>query len=255
MANVDTLPDWLAADQPWLAGQPNMNPWPDGAGRILAHLGGWADRYTKALGTTPPPDLPRGLWACWAHHWKTAIETTGGPADGWAVAAEIEAGTGRRGRGQLGGNVIRDVVLAHAMLAHDNNAIRRFESEYKDPIVRQVVAVRRFARDDTDWWNELLAELVGAHRKDRPGRLARFNGRSGLVPWVVTVAVRYLCDRKDGRSHASSSECATRMRLKSVNIALMPVNGTTTAAVRRLRRHPCCSGCAAILRLRCMDVS
>ena len=102
--------------------------------------------------------------------------------------------------------MIRDVVLAHAMLAHDNNAIRRFESEYKDPIVRQVVAVRRFARDDTDWWNELLAELVGAHRKDRPGRLARFNGRSGLVPWVVTVAVRYLCDRKDGRSHASLTD-------------------------------------------------
>jgi RNA polymerase sigma factor (sigma-70 family) len=201
MTNVSTLPDWLAADQSWLSEQPGTNPWPEAAARILARLDEWTDCYTREIGAPRPPTeaFARGLWACWAHHWRTAIEVTAGPADGWAVAAEIESGTGRRGRGQLGGNVIRDVVLAHAMLLHDNPAIARFESAYKDPIVRQVVAVRRFARDDMDWWNELLAELVGASRKDRPGRLTRFNGRSGLVPWVVTVAVRFLCDRKAER--------------------------------------------------------
>src|SRR5262249_1713188 len=156
----------------------------------------------------PTDAFARGLWTCWAHHWRTAIEVTGRPADGWAVAAEIEAGTGRRGRGQLGGNVIRGVGLAQAMLRPDNTAITRFESDYKEPVVREVVAVRRFARDDMDWWNELLAELVGASRKDRPGRLSRFNGRSGLVPWVVTVAVRFICDRKGERVYAGITEDA-----------------------------------------------
>lgn len=208
MTNVATAPDWLAADQSWLTRQPGTYPWPDAAARILARLEVWAAHYARDLGTTRPPgdDPARGLWACWAHHWRTAVEVANGPCDGWAVAAEIEAGTGRRGRGHLGGNVIRDVVLAHAMLRHDNAAVARFDAEYKDGIVRQVVAVRRFARGDQDWWNELLAELVGAARKDRPGRLTRYNGRSGLVPWVVTVAVRFLCDRKEDRVHAGITE-------------------------------------------------
>jgi DNA-directed RNA polymerase specialized sigma24 family protein len=208
MTHVATVPDWLAADQSWLTEQPGGNPWPDAAARILARLDAWADHYARELGTARPPgdDTPRGLWACWAHHWRTAVEVAGKPVDGSDVAAEIERGAGRRGRGQLGGNVICDVVLARAMLHHDNPAIARFEADYKDGIVRQVVAVRRFARGDQDWWNELLAELVGAARKDRPGRLTRYNGRSGLVPWVVTVAVRFLCDRKGDKPYTGIAE-------------------------------------------------
>jgi RNA polymerase sigma factor (sigma-70 family) len=210
MTNVSTLPDWLAADQSWLTHQPGTTPWPDAAARILARLDGWTTRYTRDLGAPRPPteDFARAIWTCWAHHWRTAVEVTGGPADGWAVATEIESGTGRRGRGQLGGNVIRDVVLARAMTLHDNTAIARFEADYKGPIVRQVVAVRRFARHEEDWWNELLAELVGATGKDRPARLTRYNGRSGMVPWVVTVAVRFLCDRKGDRAFAGLTEDA-----------------------------------------------
>jgi RNA polymerase sigma factor (sigma-70 family) len=208
MTNVSTLPDWLATEQSWLTEQPGMNPWPEAAARILARLDGWTDRYTRDIGAPRPPteSFARSLWTCWAHHWRTAVEVTGGPADGWVVATEIESGTGRRGRGQLGGNVIRDIVLAQAMLVHDNTAITRFEADYKEPILRQVVAVRRFARDDIDWWNELLAELVGASRKDRPGRLTRYNGRSGLIPWVVTVAVRFLSDRRSDRAYAGITE-------------------------------------------------
>jgi RNA polymerase sigma factor (sigma-70 family) len=115
--------------------------------------------------------------------------------DGWEVAAEMLTGRGRRGAGQLGGNVLRDTVLAHAMLRKDDAAVRRFVADYKETICRQVARVHRLAREDDAWWNDLLAELVGVSRENRPGRLVRYHGRSGLVIWVVTVAVRMLYDR------------------------------------------------------------
>lgn len=196
MADVFTVPDWLAADHPWLSAQPGMSPWPDAVGRVVTQLERWVKQYTTQLGVTAAGlGIGAALWGCWAHHWRTAVEVRNEPADGWQVAAEIEAGKGRRGRGQLGGNVIKDVILAHAMLAKDNTAIRRFEADYKESVVRQVGAVRRFARDDEAWWNDLLAVLVGVHREGKAGRLAAFRGLSGLTPWVVTVAVRFLSDR------------------------------------------------------------
>lgn len=201
MDHPATPPDWLSADEAWLTAQPGMAPWPAAAACVVAHLAAWAARYAADLGLTagPPADAPRALWECWRHHWRTAADEAERPVDGWVVAGEIESGVGRRGRGQLGGNVVRDVVLARAMLARDNAAVRRFEADYRGSIVRQVAAVRRYARDDLAWWNDLLAELVGVHREGRAGRLARYNGRSGLVPWVVTVGIRFLCDWKADR--------------------------------------------------------
>jgi RNA polymerase sigma factor (sigma-70 family) len=195
MADVASIPDWLAQDQPWLAAQPHMAPWPDGAGRILTQLAAWGTQYATELGFKPVDTCSAPLWSCWSHHWRTAIDTAGLPVDGWAVAAEIQSGRGRRGGGQLGGNVLRDLVLAHAMLQKDDAAIRRFEADYQDTITRQVSRVHHRARDDDGWWNDLLAELVGVSREGRPGRLARYHGRSGLVIWAVTVAVRLLHDR------------------------------------------------------------
>jgi RNA polymerase sigma factor (sigma-70 family) len=201
MADLPTVPDWLAADQSWLSEQPGMRPWPRAAGRVVEHLCGWARRYAGALNVADPGCgcLPR-LWACWAHHWRTAAERAGRPVDGWEVAAQIEAGRGYRRNGHLGGNVINDVVLATAMLRKDDTAIRRFEADYKESVVRQVTSARRFAQEDPAWWNDLLSELVGVYRPDREGRLARYSGQSGLVPWTVTVAVRFLADRLSGRA-------------------------------------------------------
>lgn len=196
MADAPTVPAWLAADRGWLADQPGMTPWPAAANRIVRTLTRWAKDYTATLRIAHPgPDcLPR-LWACWSHHWRTAVERAGGPVDGFAVAAQIEAGRGYCRGGNLGGNVLRDVVLAAAMLRRDDAAVRRFEAEYKDTVVRQVTAVRRFAGHESEWWNDLLADLVGVGKAGRDGRLARFSGRSGLAGWTVTVAVRFLADR------------------------------------------------------------
>ncbi|HJZ60095.1 MAG TPA: sigma factor-like helix-turn-helix DNA-binding protein [Gemmataceae bacterium] len=200
MAPPATVPDWLAADRPWLSEQPGMTPWPAAAARVVARLAGWVERYTAELGVANPGCgcAPR-LWACWSHHWRTAVEKARQPVDGAEVAAQIEASRGYRRNGHLGGNVILDVVLAAAMLRKDDTAIRRFEASYKDSIVRQVVSVRRFAHEDPAWWNDLLAELVGVHRADREGRLTRYSGQSGLIPWTVTVAVRFLADRLASR--------------------------------------------------------
>jgi RNA polymerase sigma factor (sigma-70 family) len=200
MADPPTVAAWLAADRSWLAGQPGMTPWPAAAARVVTTLGRWAADYAAELGVEHPGSdcLPR-LWSCWAHHWRTAVEKAGAPVDGRDVANEIVAGRGYRRRGNLGGNVLRDLVLAAAVLRRDNDAVRRFEAEYKDSIVRQVSAARRFALEDAEWWNDLLSELVGVHKAGREGRLTRYSGRSGLAAWTVTVAVRFLADRVSRR--------------------------------------------------------
>jgi hypothetical protein len=52
------------------------------------------------------------------------------------------------------------------------------------------------------------------------------------------------------RFHASSSEGDNSNRLTSFTTALIPVSGTTTAAVSRLFVHPCSVGCDTTWKLR-----
>ncbi len=204
MADVLTIPSWLAADRVWLSKQPGMSPWTVSATRILERLRSWLKLYSVNLGVPDDSkDCEVRLWACWAHHWRTAIEKSGKPVDGIVVAEQIEAGRGYRRSGNLGGNVIRDVLLASAMLHKSDAAIRVFENEYRATIARQVIAARRFAQQHPSWWNDLLVELVGLRKEGDPGRLSRFAGQSGLVPWTVTVAVRMLSDRIPKKSPAS----------------------------------------------------
>src|SRR5262249_19471774 len=112
MAPPATVPDWLAAGRPGLGERRGRPPWPAAAARVVARLAGWVERYTAELGVANPGCgcAPR-LWACWSHHWRTAVEKARQPVDGAEVAAQIEASRGYRRNGHLGGNVILDVVL------------------------------------------------------------------------------------------------------------------------------------------------
>lgn len=245
MADLPNVPPWLAVDRSWLTEQPGLAHWPATASRIADTLRGWLAKSVAELGVASPgPAALERLWACWSHHWRTAIESGGGPVDGWDVAAQIEAGRGFRRRGNLGGNVVRDVVLATAMLQKDNEAVRRFERDHKDAIVRQVTAVRRFVGEDPGWWNDLLADLVGVQRAGRDGRLKSYSGRSGLGAWTVTVAVRFLADRANPRARMVEIDDATpdpitgqsgAIRLAIATDCMELLTGRIRAALQTLR--------------------
>ncbi len=190
----------LAAAHEWLGGQPRMDPWADGVARVTAALERWTDAYTATVGVPRPARADAGvyadaLWKCWSFHWHQAAGAGGTAVDGWALAKDLAAGRGRIGKGQLGGDVLRDVVLARAMLFGHDAALRRFESEYLLPTANKCDPGGRYARGDIpDWWAELLTALVGA--AGTRGRLEGFHGQSALGRWLITVAVNI---RKDAR--------------------------------------------------------
>jgi RNA polymerase sigma factor (sigma-70 family) len=92
----------------------------------------------------------------------------------------------------LGGNPLRDVVLARAMLARDKPAQVLFDVEYRDAAVRIGGNVDPRWRDDTGWWDALVERLIGT--REKPGKLERFAGRCSLKFWLGTVVRRFLYD-------------------------------------------------------------
>lgn len=202
MTDQLTMPDWMAPDANWMTDRLGWSPRAAPVARLAEYVDRWVKRYTAELGiANPGPESQRRVWTCWAHHWRTAVERAERRAETWPdpcmVAERIEAGRGFTGNGNLGGNVIRDVVLVSGLLGKDTAAIVRFQDNYRDTITRQVQAARRPGPEDPDeWWNDLLGALIGLGCEPR---LARFSGKSGLVPWTVTVAMRFLADRAGTR--------------------------------------------------------
>ena len=88
---------------------------------------------------------------------------TGGSkqADGWQVAEQIRQGKGYKKNGQLGGDPLRDVVLAQAIQLKDERALAVFAREYQPFIVAQVRRFQPAGQDPTPCWNDLLIELGG----------------------------------------------------------------------------------------------
>jgi hypothetical protein len=118
-------------DRHWLERQPGMNDWETGCARLEAQLTQWLSDYSRAFcASTIGPDheshrrcLER-LWKCWSDHWQSALEAHGVERfDGGEVSASIRAGRGYKGAGQLGGDPLRDIVLAESVTRGDERSI------------------------------------------------------------------------------------------------------------------------------------
>jgi RNA polymerase sigma-70 factor (ECF subfamily) len=203
--------DLFDPDRPWLTGQPRLERWDAGCAALRQQLERWLREYCALLGcrhlTAADPGhdrFLRRLWGCWGYHWHAAVQEQGGPVDGWAVAEQLRAGVGSLGQGHLGGDPLRDVVLAEAVLQRDNAATRRFTQEYREFVCGLIARAHASAADFSDWWSELIDRLAGYTRP--PGKLERYAGRCGLRNWLGTVIRRFVYDRY---RHRPAAEHAT----------------------------------------------
>jgi len=190
--------DVFANDRTWLASQPGMNPWEEGCRRLAECLDRWLHDYSTGVCAEPVhsqhPGYPRfvcRMWRCWAHHWPQAAKTRpDGRIDGQEVAAQLRDGRGYQRGGDLGGDPLRDVVLAVAVQLKDNRATGRFQADYYDFCCRIAKRVNARFEHAPEWWNDLVDHLAGYTRA--PGKLEKFFGRCALRNWLGTVAWRFL---------------------------------------------------------------
>jgi len=211
----------LNDEKTWLADQPGMQPWDEGCGRVLALLATSLDEYSKLVRApntakrdteqededcpnqpvrapntaAPDPDVDiylARLARCLVHHWHDATKAADdGLADAGRVAERIAAGQGYRRGGRLGGDPLRDVVLAVAMVRKDDRATRVFQKDYL-PFARALASKidGRLGADPWPWWSGLLDQLAGYTRPK--AKLDRFYGRCGLRNWLGRVFWRFL---------------------------------------------------------------
>jgi RNA polymerase sigma factor (sigma-70 family) len=186
-------------ERQWLARQPGMWPWQAGCSALSRQLREWLREYSEPLCeqavTTEHQAYPSyecRLWRCWSHHWRAAAEAAfEGRIDGREVAQRVRSGRGYSRGGRLGGNPLRDVVLAEAVVKRDNRATVRFQSDYYGFSKGLAGKIdRRFQLDAEEWWGEFLDHLAGYSR--RPGKLERFFGKCALRNWLGTVLWRFL---------------------------------------------------------------
>jgi RNA polymerase sigma factor (sigma-70 family) len=194
-------------DRSWLQQQPGMSPWENGCSRLVQQLDAWLEEYCGGFGSRLPVgagriDYQRRLWHCWRHHWQDATLTSEGKADGRKVAEQIRQGRGFKKNGQLGGDPLRDVVLAQAVQLKDEGALALFAQEYQGFIVAQARRFEPAGQDATPGWNDLLIELGGYLRP--PGKLERFTGACALRHWLRTVAQRWFLSRRTKEKRTTS---------------------------------------------------
>ena len=191
-------------DKAWLIRQPGMAPWEEGRGRLLDLLNDCLRRYSEEVREPPagsdnddrPAYLAR-LWRCLGYHWQDGAKASaGGRVEVGQVAERIQSGQGYRRGGRLGGNPLRDVVLAVAMVQKDQRAPRVFRDDYYAFAQGLAASLNPRLADEVDqWWSELLDHLAGytKRRGTRPrGRLDKFFGRSALRNWLGTVVWNFL---------------------------------------------------------------
>lgn len=190
----DCIADLFELQRPWLAVQPRMNDWQNGCAMIVNQLKRWLDEYSQSIcrqeiEAAEQAAYVRRMWVCWSHHWKQAAESVG-RIDGGDVAEQIQQGTGFSGGRKLGGDPLRDVVLAEAVLRRDENATRFFLDEYS-PIAMGVARKLSAAHaNDNSWWNDLVDKLAGL--TEPPGKLESYRGTAGLSGWLSQTVYRHV---------------------------------------------------------------
>ena len=187
----------FSKDRDWLEGQPGMESWEEGCRELAEQLGKWLETYSRAVCEAVVRDDHEAwsehmerLWQCLAYHWQQAAEANGGvPAR--EVVERIQQGQGYQGGGKLGGDPMRDVVLAVAMTLRDGTAPTVFEADYYEFSRRLAGKLNHaLAKDPDQWWNELLDHLAGY--TSPPGRLRKFLGYSAMQNWLGTVQWNFL---------------------------------------------------------------
>lgn len=167
------------------------------------------DRYWRTLfGQAMSPEDPRRdrylqrMAAAWAHHWNTAIDKARGRyVKGASVLRRIQSGKGYVRGGSLGGDPLRDVVLAEAVQRNEPSARDAFEREYKGLALAQAIDVDSQIRQYLDdWWHVFFVALCGD--AEPPGKLHQFDGKCGVKNWLALVARRFALAprRKDSRT-------------------------------------------------------
>jgi RNA polymerase sigma factor (sigma-70 family) len=231
-------------DRDWLTEQPDMTPWKDGCDRLVGLLDKQLKSYSadvcaSAIGREReewPAYLGR-LWQCLGYHWRETIENSEGTVGATGVAERIQSGKGYRRGGKLGGDPLRDVVLAVAMIHKDERAPVVFTEEYQG-FARGLAAKidRRLAADPDDWWFELLDHLAGY--SNPKARLNRFFGRCALRNWLGTVAWNFLRRRRlpDG-GPPDSAEPSDTATLPTDDESLQHFAGIVRLAVASLRKE------------------
>ncbi len=194
------LPDMFIKDKTWLAEQPEMIPWDGGCQRLLDRMSRWVGDYSQTVckgevadDHTHHPVYVARLWKCLAHHWRQALEDTSKDSvSSDQVAQRVGSGHGYRGGGQLGGNPLRDVVLAVAMVQGDERAPVVFETDYRNlcRAIAHKLNARLTKNPDDEWWNDLLYFLAGY--TGRQAKLDSFHGKSALPNWLPTPVYRFL---------------------------------------------------------------
>ncbi len=195
--------EWMCemfeTDREWLQDQPKMNPWERSCAVLAERLKRWLFEYSQPL-CDHAVQSEHGryriyigrMWMCWGYHWcQAALASPERRIAGKEVGNHIRSGKGYRGGGQLGGDPLRDIVLAVAMQSRDNRATEHFQWEHYDYLRRLAGKLnRRFYRDADDWWNDFLDFLAGYTKP--PGKLERFEGRSALHNWLPLVLWNFL---------------------------------------------------------------
>ena len=174
-----------------------MAVWDEGCERLarllLEHLRCYsADVCSEAVGKDQEETYVRRLWTCLSHHWCDAIKIFGCSKTTSAhVSGRIQKGKGYQRGGKLGGNPLRDIVLAVAMVSKDERAIAVFTEDYRGFAVGLAYRIdKRLVGDPDEWWFDLLAHLAG-YSESKP-RFDRFFGRCALQNWLGTVIWNFL---------------------------------------------------------------
>ena len=185
-------------EKEWLEKQPGMNPWEEGCRSLDELLGRQVTAYTSEIcQTVVTHQHPhwksyfRRLRWCLLYHWRDAAGKIDGGVAAQEVVERLREGKGYRGGGELGGNPLRDVVLARAMRYHDERAVKLFRSEYFEFCCGMAGRLDPgLAEREELWWSDLLDHLMGTLKP--PGSLKKFDGRSALRNWLGTVLIRFL---------------------------------------------------------------